>query len=76
MEDLDFLQRLRKVGRVTLIDQPVTTSAHRFRESGSFRQELLNVLLVCLYTLGAKPATLARWYGRDCSKFRRLFFSL
>jgi rSAM/selenodomain-associated transferase 2 len=62
MEDLDFLQRLRKVGRVTLIDRPVTTSARRFRENGSFRQELLNVLLVCMYICGAKPQTLARWY--------------
>ncbi|HWX41503.1 MAG TPA: TIGR04283 family arsenosugar biosynthesis glycosyltransferase [Blastocatellia bacterium] len=76
MEDLDFLERLRKVGRVTLIDRPVTTSARRFRENGSFRQELLNVLLVCLYILGAKPATLARWYSRDWSKFRWLFLSL
>ena len=76
MEDLDFLQRLRRVGRVTLIDLPVTTSARRFRENGSFRQELLNVLLVCMYICGAKPQTLARWYSRDWSKFRCLFFSL
>ena len=76
MEDLDFLERLRKVGRVTLIDRPVTTSARRFRENGSFRQELLNVSLVCMYICGAKPQTLARWYSRDWSKVRCLFFSL
>jgi rSAM/selenodomain-associated transferase 2 len=62
MEDLDFLLRLRKAGRVALIDRPVTTSARRFRENGSFRQELLNVLLVCLYLCGARPETLAKRY--------------
>jgi rSAM/selenodomain-associated transferase 2 len=65
MEDVDFLRRLRKVGRVTLVDLPVTTSARRFQERGPLRQELLNVLLVCLYILKVKPETLARWYFRD-----------
>jgi len=65
MEDLDFLLRLRKAGRAALIDLPVTTSARRFRENGPFRQELLNVLLVCLYICGAKPQTLAKWYWGD-----------
>ena len=62
MEDMDLLSRLRKTGRVALIDLPVTTSSRRFLKRGPVRQQLLNILLVCCYLLGVKPSTLARWY--------------
>jgi rSAM/selenodomain-associated transferase 2 len=62
MEDLDFLSRLRKAGRVALIKLPVTTSARRFLEHGLMRQQLLNFFLVALYVLGVKPETLSKWY--------------
>ena len=62
MEDLDFLSRLRKTGLVALINLPVTTSSRRFLKRGPVRQQLLNVLLVCCYLLGVKPATLSKWY--------------
>ncbi len=62
MEDIDFLQRLRRRGRVTLIKQPVTTSARRFLRHGIIRQELLDIILVVLYLLGASPEKLSRWY--------------
>jgi rSAM/selenodomain-associated transferase 2 len=62
MEDLDFFQRLHKVGRVVLLKQPVTTSARRFLKNGILQQQLLNVFLVFLYLLGAKSETLLKWY--------------
>jgi len=62
MEDIEFLLQLRKMGRVTLIKRPVTTSARRFLRHGIVRQQLLNLVLVILYLLGAKPETLAKWY--------------
>lgn len=62
MEDLDFLLRLRRIGRVTLVRRPVTTSARRFARRGPIRQQLLNCALVALFIVGFKPATLARWY--------------
>jgi rSAM/selenodomain-associated transferase 2 len=62
MEDLDFLSRLRTVGRVALIDLPVTTSARRFLKRGPVQQQLLNILLVSAFLLGVKPSTLSRWY--------------
>jgi rSAM/selenodomain-associated transferase 2 len=66
MEDIDFLRRLRRMGRVELLRVPVTTSARRFIERGIIRQQLLNTALVSLYSLGAKPETLAKWYrARD-----------
>lgn len=63
MEDVDFLRRLYRAGRVALLPFPVTTSARRFTRRGAFRQQSLNFLLVSLYAMGANPKTLARWYG-------------
>jgi rSAM/selenodomain-associated transferase 2 len=62
MEDLDFFQRLHKVGRVVLLKQPVTTSARRFLKNGILQQQLLNVFLVFLYLLEVKSETLLKWY--------------
>lgn len=62
MEDIDFIRRMHKRGRVALIRLPVTTSARRFLKRGLLRQQLLNTILVSLYVLGVKPETLSRWY--------------
>ena len=64
MEDLDFLERLRRMGRVALINLPITTSARRFLENGILRQQLLNIILVILYLLGTSPHVLLRLYKR------------
>ena len=65
MEDVDFLRRLRRAGRVTLLKQPVTTSARRFLGRGVARQQLTNIILVIFYLLGAKPETLKKWYTEN-----------
>ncbi len=62
MEDIDFLQRLHKIGRVALLNQAVTTSARRFLERGIIRQQLTNILLVIFYLLGVRPENLKKWY--------------
>jgi rSAM/selenodomain-associated transferase 2 len=64
MEDIDFLRRLHRTGRVTLLKQPVTTSARRFLERGILRQQLINIILVFFYLLGTRPETLKKWYGK------------
>jgi len=64
MEDVDFLQRLHRTGRVTLLKQSITTSARRFLERGVIRQQLMNVILAIFYLLGARPETLKKWYER------------
>lgn len=67
MEDIDFLRRLRRRGCVTLINQPVTTSARRFLRHGIIRQQLLDILLVALYLLGVSPERLSKLYSlTDC----------
>jgi hypothetical protein len=62
MEDINFLQRLYRRGRVTLIKQPTTTSARRFLRHGIIRQQLLDIILVVLYLLGVSPEKLSRLY--------------
>jgi rSAM/selenodomain-associated transferase 2 len=64
MEDVDFLQRLRGTGLVALLEQPITTSARRFLERGIIRQQLMNIILVIFYLLGASPQNLKRWYEK------------
>jgi hypothetical protein len=64
MEDVDFLQRLRGTGLVALLEQPITTSARRFLEHGIIRQQLMNIILVIFYLLGAKPGKLKKWYEK------------
>jgi rSAM/selenodomain-associated transferase 2 len=64
MEDVDFLQRLRGTGLMALLEQPITTSARRFLERGIIRQQLMNIILVIFYLLGASPQNLKRWYEK------------
>lgn len=62
MEDVDFLSRLARHGRLVLVPRPVTTSGRRFARLGVVRQQSLNAALVVAYTLGVSPHRLARWY--------------
>jgi rSAM/selenodomain-associated transferase 2 len=72
MEDIDFLRRMRKMGLVTLVGDPVTTSARRFLRNGVIRQQLFDILLVTLYFLGVSPEKLSKLYGlTDCRVMNR-----
>lgn len=62
MEDVEIQMRLRKMGRFVKISEPVVTSARRFVQGGLFRQQLRNVVLVCLYRAGVSPWFLKRFY--------------
>ncbi len=62
LEDVDFLRRLRRLGRFAVVPAPVVTSARRFLRYGAVRQQLRNVLLVTLFELGISPERLARLY--------------
>ena len=65
MEDVEFVRRLVRAGRVVELPLPLRTSARRWRRDGWFRRSTKNVLLVALYFLGITPARLARWYRSD-----------
>jgi rSAM/selenodomain-associated transferase 2 len=65
MEDVEFVRRLVRAGRVVELPLPLRTSARRWRRDGWFRRSSKNLLLVTLYFLGVKPERLARWYRSD-----------
>jgi rSAM/selenodomain-associated transferase 2 len=65
MEDLEFSRRLRRHGRVAVLDPPVESSGRRHFEKGAWRTSLENGLLIVLYQCGLSPARLHRWYYRD-----------
>ncbi|MBW3542543.1 MAG: TIGR04283 family arsenosugar biosynthesis glycosyltransferase, partial [Planctomycetes bacterium] len=62
MEDLWLMKRLKRVGRIVLVDQRIVVSARRWQRTGVVRQTLRNWSLVLLAHLGVSPARLARLY--------------
>ncbi|HSG39572.1 MAG TPA: TIGR04283 family arsenosugar biosynthesis glycosyltransferase [Thermoanaerobaculia bacterium] len=64
LEDLDFALRLRRLGGMTLIADPVTTGARRFIEQGTVRTVATNWLIWLLFLLGVSPQRLARLYRK------------
>ncbi len=62
MEDLEIIKRLRKVGKVVLLPQYVTTSARRHEKIGLARSVVFMWYLRALYRFGVSPAQLQRMY--------------
>jgi rSAM/selenodomain-associated transferase 2 len=64
MEDLDFTQRLKRIGRTVLIREPLPTSGRRFLARGPWRTFLFIVWLLLLHTLRLDTQCYAeRWRG-------------
>lgn len=61
-EDLELVRRLRQDGRFVFRDESVVTSARRFREHGSFRQQAHNLALWSAWNLRLPPSWVARYY--------------
>lgn len=64
MEDVEFVGRLKRHGRLVHLSQRLVTSARRWRERGWLTQSLSNLGTLGLYWLGVSPARLARRYDR------------
>lgn len=62
LEDLDFIRRLRKHGRVAVLAPPALTSVRRFERRGIARTILNNWLIFALYFLGVPAERLERLY--------------
>ncbi|WP_083767842.1 TIGR04283 family arsenosugar biosynthesis glycosyltransferase [Opitutus terrae] len=67
MEDYEFVQRLRRFGRLALAPAAALTSGRRWRELGPLRTLLVNQLVILGYCLGVSPVRLADWYHRPRS---------
>jgi len=64
MEDYELIRRLRRLGRIALLELPVISSSRRWRALGPVRTSLLNVLVTWAYVLGVRPERLQGWYGK------------
>ncbi|MDR4498492.1 MAG: TIGR04283 family arsenosugar biosynthesis glycosyltransferase [Candidatus Scalindua sp.] len=53
-EDLDFVWRLKKYGRITILDNEILTSVRRWRKNGFLRTSVRNQLLLTSYFLGRR----------------------
>ena len=62
LEDLDFIRRLARRGRLAIMREPVTTSGRRFLARGPVRTVATNWLIFALYFLGVPPVRLGRLY--------------
>jgi rSAM/selenodomain-associated transferase 2 len=65
MEDMEFSRRLRRAGKVVVLDPPVETSTRRHVERGAWRTSIQNGLFIMLYQFGLSPHRLHRWYYRE-----------
>jgi rSAM/selenodomain-associated transferase 2 len=62
MEDVEFSARLRRSGKVALLDPPMASSARKQMEQGAWRVTLRNLLFLILYRTGVSPTRLHEWY--------------
>ncbi len=62
MEDWDLARRARRLGRIALAPEAVTTSARRWRRLGPLRTTLVNQAMLLGFRVGVEPARLARFY--------------
>ena len=61
-EDLLFVQRVKRLGRIVAISVTVITSARRWHRVGLLRALLINQIIVAGYCLSIPPDLLARLY--------------
>lgn len=70
MEDVELVRRLRRLGRIALVSEPVTTSARRWERLGAVRTTLLNQVVIAAFYLGVDPQRIAAWYRREGARDR------
>lgn len=64
MEDLEMMDRLRRLGRVAVLDEVALTSARAWERNGLVRATAVNLVGIVAYRLGADPDRVARWRRR------------
>ena len=62
MEDLFLMKRLKRMGRIALVDARLHVSPRRWQQQGVIRQTLKNWWLITLAQCGVSPNRLAGFY--------------
>jgi glycosyltransferase involved in cell wall biosynthesis len=61
-EDVELVRRIRRAGKFTVLNTPVTVSGRRYIEHGVLRTALLIYFLRFAYWLGVPPRRLKNWF--------------
>ena len=64
LEDVALVRRLRRLGKILVLDSPIRVSARRWQRLGPWHTTVLNQTILLAYLLGMSPARLARIYYR------------
>lgn len=62
MEDLEFIRRLKRRGKISILGESVSVSSRRWDKEGPIYATLRNLILAGLFLLGVSPKRLYRWY--------------
>ena len=65
MEDFEFIQRLKKRGKIAIASAKVITASRRWQKLGIWRTTWINQLVILGYYLGISPEKLAQFYRRQ-----------
>jgi rSAM/selenodomain-associated transferase 2 len=65
MEDFELMRRLKPLGSIVILPNPVVTSARRWLQRGVFKTTLINQLVILGYVLGVRSAYLAKLYRQQ-----------
>jgi len=64
MEDLELVTRLKRVGKVVVLDEPAVTSARAWEAHGLIATTAINKVSISAYHLGVDPERIAGWRAR------------
>jgi rSAM/selenodomain-associated transferase 2 len=62
MEDVEFVDRLKKHGRLAVFRARAVTSAKRYERDGYFKRVLKNLCCITMYRFGVAPERIAAFY--------------
>ncbi len=62
MEDLEFIRRLKRRGKIRILGEPVSVSSRRWDKEGPVYATIRNLILTALFFLGVSPKKLHKWY--------------
>ncbi|MBU0484560.1 MAG: TIGR04283 family arsenosugar biosynthesis glycosyltransferase [Proteobacteria bacterium] len=62
LEDFALIRKLRRQGKIALLEMAVRTSARRWQDLGVVRTTLINQLVIIGYFLGVSPDSLRKLY--------------
>jgi rSAM/selenodomain-associated transferase 2 len=64
MEDVDIIRRLKREGKVELLEKCAVTNDRRWVNNGWLRASVMNQMIMLMYKLGVDPHTLKKIYYR------------